>query len=162
MRNTDAALRWIVEKLVKLNIPFEIDGGLAAKLYGVQRELADIDINIPLADFHRLVPFVTEYITYGPAQYTDDNWDLLMFSMKYSGQTIDISALEKTKYYDKESEQWIDFPSDLSEVRIIDYNGMKLPVINEVKLMIYKSQLHRGVDLKDVQGMEDTLFKKED
>ncbi|MEK7227941.1 MAG: hypothetical protein AAB681_01130 [Patescibacteria group bacterium] len=159
MRNTEAALRWIVTILEKMHIPFEIDGGFAAKMYGEDRELADIDINIPLNDFHRLIPFVTEYIIYGPKQYKDDNWDLLMTSIKYSGQTIDISALGKTKYFNQKEQKWVDFPEDLSEVRIMDYKGIKIPVINEVKLMIYKTELGRGVDKKDVKGMIGSLFK---
>ncbi len=159
MRNTIAALKWIVELLERMHIPFEIDGGLAAKLYGEDRELADIDINIPLKDFHRLVPFLEEYIIYGPAQYKDNNWDLLMASIKYSGQTIDISAFGKTKYFNQKEGKWIDFSEDLSKVRIMEYEGIKVPVINEVKLMIYKTELSRGVDKKDVRGMINNLFK---
>ena len=132
MRNTDAALQWIVEKLDSLSIPYEIDGGFAAKLYGTERELADIDVNVSLDDFHRLVPWVTEYITFGPGQYKDDNWDLLMFSLKYSGQTIDISALGKTKYYDKQAQQWIEFPADLSEVRVMEYTGKMKMLCHQV------------------------------
>ncbi|MFZ2522802.1 MAG: hypothetical protein WAW92_00245 [Minisyncoccia bacterium] len=46
MRNTEGALRWIVNILESKSIQFQVTGGFAAKLYGSQRELADIDIDI--------------------------------------------------------------------------------------------------------------------
>ena len=45
MKDTAGALFWIVKILKKHKIPFHISGGFAAKLYGVKRDLADIDID---------------------------------------------------------------------------------------------------------------------
>jgi len=158
MRNTEAALAWIVDILHRENIAFEIDGGLAAQLYGSKRALADIDINVPEKYFHKVVPHVKEFLTYGPGNFEDRHWKLLMMTLKYSGQTIDIGALETMRYYDSLTHNWENFPSDLSSIRIIEYMGMKLPVINEIKLLIYKQQLARGVDQKDVKAMENQLL----
>lgn len=159
MRNTKAGLAWIVGILRKENIAFEVDGGLAAELYGTKRELADIDLNVPEEDFYKIVPFVKEYIVYGPAYYEDEHWKLLMMSLKYAGQNIDIGAVETMQYFDAETNEWKHISSDLSDVRMMEYMGMQLPVINEIKLMIYKQQLGRGVDRKDVAGMEEQLFQ---
>ena len=50
-RDTEAAFRWIVGLFKKHQIPFSNRGGFAARAYGVQRELHDIDFDIPEADF---------------------------------------------------------------------------------------------------------------
>lgn len=159
MRNTRAALYFIVEILQREQIPFEVDGGFAAYLYGTGRPLADIDINVSKEHFHRIVPFVREYLTFGPARYEDKQWRLTLMSFKYAGQQVDISALGEIEYFDSLSKSWKQFPEDMEGQRIIRYEDLDLPVINEVKLMIYKEQLHRGVDLKDIAGMIKSLFK---
>lgn len=117
MRHTETALKWIVGILNELNIPFEIDGGMAAEVYGAKRELADIDINVSEEGFYKIVPLVKEYIHFGPKWFRDDHWELLMMTIKYAGQNIDISPVEQMKYFDENSKQWINFPSDFSEVR---------------------------------------------
>ena len=159
MRHTETALKWIAGILNSISAPFEIDGGMAAEAYGTKRELADIDINVFEEDFYKIVPLVKEYIHFGPAWYRSDTWQLLMMTIKYAGQNIDISPVEQMRYFDKTSGQWIDFPADLSDVRIMEWMGMQLPFINEVKLMIYKERLGRGVDKKDMAGMLEQLEK---
>ena len=158
MRSTHAALKWIVTLLEERDIPYEIDGGFAAKLYGTERDLADIDINVYEKDFNILIPLVKDYLVYGPENYKDNQWEILLMTVEYAGQKIDIGALETIKYFDSEDNVWVDFPSDLSKCRAMTYEGMVLPVINEVEFMIYKKKLGRGVDIKDVYGMEDALL----
>lgn len=153
MRHTEMALKWIVGILNELEAPFEIDGGMAAQAYGAKRELADIDINVSEKDFYKIVPKVKEYIHFCPQWFHDDHWECLMMTIKYAGQNIDISQVENMKYFDTDTNQWVRFPSDLSDVRIMEWMGMKPSFINEVKLMIYKQQLGRGVDKKDIKGM---------
>ena len=62
MKNTQAAFHWIVNILKTHNIPFHVAGGLAAKSYGAQRELADIDLDIPEDRFEDIIPEVQKYI----------------------------------------------------------------------------------------------------
>jgi len=65
------AFKWIITVLRKNKIPFRITGGFAAKIYGSQRELADIDIEIPDSYFDKILPEVKKYIIFGPAKYKD-------------------------------------------------------------------------------------------
>ncbi|HEY4497065.1 MAG TPA: hypothetical protein VI432_02870 [Candidatus Paceibacterota bacterium] len=160
MRNTKAAFLWIVGLLEDLRIIFEVDGGLAAELYGSGRELADIDINIYKKDFEKLIPKIKEYIKFGPERYKDDHWDIFMITIKYAGQNIDIGAVDDARYFDEEEKKWVSLPADLSDVRVMEYAGINVPVINEIKLMIYKSKLGRGVDKRDVGAMSDKLFNQ--
>lgn len=153
MKNTKQALIWITDILKKLEIPFEIDGGMAANLYGAERELMDIDINVPLEYFHKITPFVKEYITYGPLKFKDENWDDLMMTLQYQGQDIDICALGDMKYFDSINKEWVDMPSDLSNVKIMRCEDIEVPVIDRQILIDYKKVLNREVDKIDVEYM---------
>ena len=157
MRNTHAALVWIVGLLHDLKIPFEIDGGFAAAFYGSKRELADIDINVPAERLGEITERVKDYLTFGPDWYRDEQWDLYMISLNYAGQNIDIGALGQMKYYDKGEDKWKEISSDMNDCRTVEYEGMNLPLVNEIKLMIYKQGLQRGVDKKDLHSMTDQL-----
>ncbi len=160
MRNTKAALTWIVSILKELGVQFEIDGGLAAEMYGSKRELADIDINVSAADFDRVVSHVKEYIIFGPDWYKDENWNVYMITLKYAGQLIDIGSLGKIHFYDKVAGEWREYSGDLSESRTMNYLGIDLPFVNEIKLMAYKEEISRGVDRKDVGAMVGQLKKE--
>ncbi len=153
-RNTEAAFRWIVGLLQKHSIPFQISGGFAARLYGSKRELADIDIGIPDDRFEELMPEVKEYITFGPAHFVDDRWDLKLMSLKYEGQKIDIAGRDAIKFFDMESNAWVPGHRDLVISEIKTVYGIAVPVIPKRSLIAYKRKLMREVDLEDLEALE--------
>ena len=51
MRNAKTAFLWIIRILKKHRVPYQVTGGLAAKIYGAKRKLNDIDIDISKKDF---------------------------------------------------------------------------------------------------------------
>lgn len=83
MKNPKKAFRWIINILKKHQVPFQITGGLAAQAYGSKRPLNDIDIDIPEDRFNEIVPNVKDYITYGPAHFIDERWDLFLLTLNY-------------------------------------------------------------------------------
>jgi hypothetical protein len=62
------ALRWIIDILYAQKVQYQLAGGLAARLYGAERPLNDIDIDVYEEDFEKILPFVREYVVYGPAE----------------------------------------------------------------------------------------------
>jgi hypothetical protein len=153
-KNTEGAFIWIVGLLHKHAIPFQIAGGFAARLYGSERELADIDIGIPDDRFDDLYPEVKEYITFGPEQYLDDEWDLKLMTLKYEGQEIDIAGQTNIKIFDKDGSGWISASRDLSVSEIKEVYGLNVPVIPKDALIAYKKMLKREVDLLDLNAIE--------
>jgi predicted nucleotidyltransferase len=136
---TKNALLWITEILNRHNIPFQICGGLAAKLYGSPRPLNDIDIEE-----------VKEYIIFGPEQYLDEKWDLWLMTLNYFGQEIDIGGAIHLKIFDSQHDVWVPFPVDFAKVAWVPVAGIKVPVITKEDLIIYKSLLdgdHQQVDI---------------
>lgn len=153
-RNTEAALRWIIGLLQQKQIPHQISGGFAAKLYGSPRELADIDIDIPEHRMEELLPEVRSYLTFGPAQYTDDEWDLKLMTLTYEGQVIDIAGAHKAKIYDKAQGVWVAHVVDFMKNVPHEVYGLIVPVVPKADLIAYKKQIAREVDLIDVAALE--------
>ena len=153
-RNTEEAFKWIVGLLHKHSIPFQIAGGFAARLYGSERELADIDIGISDNRFDELYPDVKEYSTFGPAQYLDDEWDLQLMTLNYKGQEIDIAGEDNIKLFDKETKHWISASRDLSISENKEVYGLTVPVIPKEALISYKKKLMREVDQADLKVLE--------
>ncbi len=154
MKHTKGALMWIVSILNKHKVKFQITGGLAAELYGSRRSLADIDIDIHERNFSDILSSVKKYIIFGPAKYHDKHWNLLLMTLKYKGQLIDICGLEHTKIFDHKKKKWILLKSNLSKTKIKIFHGIKVPVELESELITYKKELSRRVDLIDIKQMK--------
>jgi len=154
MKNTETAFKWIVDIIQKHNIPFQIKGGLASRLYGVDRELADIDISIPEDRFDEIIPDIRSFIKYGPDQYKDEEWDIKLITLKYEGQYIDISGAFEKKNFDKHNQKWVKTPSNFETSVYMDVYGLRVPVIAKEDLVAYKKLIQRDVDIFDLGTLE--------
>ena len=61
-----AAFYWIVQLLRKHKISYRITGGFAARLYSSKRPLADIDIDLPMIGFRKILPEARPYASNPP------------------------------------------------------------------------------------------------
>ena len=153
LEHTKTTLLWITDILKKHQIPFQISGGLAARAYGATRPIADIDIDIPNDKFEIVKNEVSSFITYGPAHFKSDKWDLLLMTLNYNGQEIDLSGIYQTKIFNEETDSWIELADDLSSAVICDVLGLQLPVIPKHSLISYKKILVRQEDIIDINEM---------
>jgi len=154
MKNPRKTFSWIINILKKYNIPFVVTGGLAAKSYGSARELNDIDIDIHDKDLNLIFKEVEPYVVFGPKQYKDERWDLLLLMLNYEGQDIDISGGNTLKICDARSGEWVDSPTDFFGIEERDIFGIRVPVISRKGLIDYKSMLvgeNQKIDIKAVK-----------
>ena len=152
-KDTKRALEWITNILKKYEVPFQISGGCAAKIYGSPRELNDIDIDIPENYFSKIISDVKPYIIYGPDQYKDNKWDLYLMTLNYAGQEIDIGS-GNAKISTKDRDKWIDFSTDFSKAVKKTFLGLEVPVIPKEDLVNYKQLLdgeHQQVDIESIK-----------
>lgn len=150
-KNTEVAFRWIVNILRDNKIPFQISGGFAAKLYGSNRPLYDIDIDLPDKYFQQLESLVKDYVIFGPERYHDKNFDLLLMSLKYQGQEIDISGSETDQLYNVKTNQWEPCGTNIDDFTTFEAFGITVPVIKKENLIAYKQKVGRPTDLEDVE-----------
>ena len=154
-RNTKRAFLWIIKLLKKHNIPFQLSGGFAARLYGSKRRLADIDIGIPDKDFKKIIPDIRNHISYGPKHYKDKEWDLNLITLKYMGQKIDIAGRTKIKIFDKIKRKWVPAHRDLTKSEKKMVYGLEVTVIPKKALIAYKKKIMREVDIKDIKALNE-------
>lgn len=152
--NAKEAFHWIVGILRKLDIPFQISGGLAANIYGAKRLLEDIDIDIPENCFSTLEAEVKDYIVREPAQLKDETWDLILMTLNYKEQLIDIGGAIHTKIHNKFTNEWLSISTDYSKVEIKPCFDIDVPVIPKNELLFYKKIIARSVDLIDIEKIE--------
>lgn len=155
-RNTRKAFLWIINILKSNNIPFQIAGGLAARIYGSMRPLADIDIGIPDKMIPTILPEVKDYIIYGPERYLDDSFDLLLMTLNFAGQEIDIYGAEGEKLYNTKTLKWEFCGTDIMDSVEKEVYGIKVPMIKPKDLIDYKKQIARPCDLEDIKNLENS------
>ena len=156
-KDTEAAFCWIIEILNKQNIPFQIGGGFAARVYGSKRELADIDIALPTDKLSELLPDVKDYITYKLDRYLDENWDVTGMTVEYKGQEIDLVGAQGKRIFDKVNKKWITLENDFPTSEYKEVYGLKVPIMAKEKLIAYKTMLGREVDLIDIKELSGKL-----
>jgi hypothetical protein len=152
MKNTETAFNWIIDILERHGITYKISGGFAARVYGVNRELADIDIEVADADILKIVDDVRPYIIFGPARYKDDNWNLELMTLKYEDQEIDVAGTG-AKIFNHKTKQWEPCSGNLESIEMKEVFGRKVPIELLNSLIAYKTKLAREVDLEDVRQL---------
>lgn len=150
----EAALKWIVGLLNRHNMPYQIAGGFAAYLYGATRPVNDLDVDIPNEKFVEILSEIKDYITFGPARYKDEKWDLDLITLDYYGQIIDVSGAFGAKIYDEQNKVWQAYPCSFSTAQVRNIFGMDVRVMDPKDLAGYKKLLngeHQKIDISVIE-----------
>ena len=151
MRNAKTAFLWIIRILKKHRVPYQVTGGLAAKIYGAKRKLNDIDIDIRNDKFRDILADVKKYAVFGPARYKDKRWDFFRLILKYKGQKIDLSGAHNFKIRDARTGKWKSCPSDLLKSVWKNAFGIKISVVPKEDLVAYKKMLAGKHQIQDIR-----------
>ena len=157
MKDSAAALKWIVEELEHRDIPFALVGGVAANAYGTTRPLNDIDIDVPEEFLPVLARELEPFKTFGPERSISDCFDCQLLGFSYKGQEIELSGAENLFIKDTSSKKWVSWPTDLSKVERRTILGLNVPVMARKQLIEYKRLAGRDTDLMDVSELEKGL-----
>jgi len=147
------SLVWLKRILEEHEVPFQIVGGLAAKIHGGSRPVADIDLYIPKELAENILPSVSNYISKPLTHYVEYGWDLEYCQLIYQGQKIEIGLSPGTKIFNAITSEWIELVTDYSRSVVTSYEGVEVPVIPVSELIAYKSLLNREVDLIDISEL---------
>jgi hypothetical protein len=153
MADEQQALRWIVELLRKLGVPFQAVGGLAARAYGAHRPLADLDFYIPTDRLTEVAVAAAAHVVRPPAHYRDETWDLSFMKLEYDGREIELGGADGARFFDQQAGCWraarIDFTRSIERTICC----VRAPTMPLEQLMEYKQALGRDADRQDIAEM---------
>ncbi|SFR57571.1 hypothetical protein SAMN04488073_2987 [Marinobacter gudaonensis] len=147
------AAQWIVELLRDQNIPFLICGGLAAKGYGSERTLNDIDLFVPGECFSAVVEAGQEFVSKAAAHRQEEGWDLTYVQFNYEGIKVEVGNADGPQIFDAGKADWVPLEIDFSRYAIVRLLGIDLPLMLKDDLIKYKSALSRPVDIEDIRAI---------
>ena len=148
--DTERAFHWILDILAKHRVPYQVTGGMAAKIYGSNRPLLDIDIDIPEDRFAEIVVDLQPYIQLGPKMWRGEGFKVYLITLRYKGQDIDIGGAYRTQIWNRAEKRWVPCTTDLNRYSMKLVLGRRVRVIRKDDLIAYKSMLDRRVDRVDL------------
>ncbi|MGO2007910.1 nucleotidyltransferase [Vreelandella alkaliphila] len=150
------AAQWIVGLLRERSIPFLICGGLAAKGYGSERELNDIDLFVHGEHFASVVQAGQQFVSKAAAHRQEEGWDLTYVQFKYEGIKVEVGNADGSQIFDASHETWVPLNIDFSRYVTVHLLGLELPLMLKDDLVRYKSTLARPVDIEDICAIRES------
>ncbi|MBW3228128.1 hypothetical protein [Marinobacter adhaerens] len=148
-----SAAEWIVSLLRERNIPFLICGGLAARGYGSQRDLHDIDLFVPGEHFSSVVQAGQPFISKAAAHRQEEGWNLTYVQFKYEDVKVEVGNADGAQIFDAGNETWVPLNIDFSRYATVQLLGLNLPLMLKDDLVQYKTLLSRPVDIEDIRAI---------
>lgn len=164
IENAIKALNFIIPILKKYNFRWVITGGFASLVYGVNRPLTDIDIDIDTSkDTQKFKDFLKDiefYITQKLEHFVDQNYDNFTVEFTYEGQLIDVCSMAELKIFDKSSgTHELFYKNGFPEIERVDFHGLELPLLSKELIIKNKEMLvwQRETDRTDIAGLQKLL-----
>jgi hypothetical protein len=158
------ALSFVIPILRKYNFKYAITGGFASLVYGVNRLLTDIDIDINTSrnspEFKNFLKDVGQIITQPLEHFVDQNYDNYNIEITYQGQVFDICPMAEMNVFNKLSSKYENFYKDgFPEIEFVNFHGLELPLLSKELIIKNKEMLvwQREADYRDIAGLRELL-----
>lgn len=152
--NFEKSLKWIISIFNKYSINYQLVGGVAARAYGSEREINDIDFYINFKDLPLIENEIKPFLTWGPSHYLDNLWDITFLKLVYHNQKIELGNSANCFIFSKENNSWIKQHINFSEFDEIEISTIPVKVMKKEKLIEYKNILQREVDILDIKMIQ--------
>lgn len=153
------ALKKIIPEINALGCKWVITGGFACYVYGVKRELTDIDIDIDISkDDSKFIALLEKFnssITQPLMHFVSKAYDNYNVEITISNQIVDICTMEDLKIYDKDRGEYRPFyDQGFPAVEMVDFHGFTLPLMSKDLIIKNKKMIMRDEwDERDVEGL---------
>jgi hypothetical protein len=161
------ALGFIIPILTKHGFKWVITGGFACYVYGVDRLLTDIDIDIDTSmdsdEFRAFLWELNPYITQPLENFVDGNYDNYNFEITFQGQVIDICPMADIQIFNPASNDYESFyRGRFPEIETVHYAGFDLPLLVKEAIIANKKMLAHPDewDQRDIDGLRALIVDK--
>lgn len=155
------ALSFIIPILEMLNLRWCITGGFACYVYGVPRNLTDIDIDIEVSKddpaFAEFLRLVESRITSPLEHFVDQNYNNYNVEV---AEILDVCPMAEMDIFNKEIGGYENFYKDgFPDIEAVDFLGFKLPLLSKELIIKNKEMLvwQRESDFSDIAGLKKIL-----
>jgi len=156
-----AALKYIIPILEKYNFRWVITGGFACYVYGVDRPITDIDVDISTSkdssEFNKFIEKVRPYQTQALEHFVDQNYGNYNMELTYEGQVLDICPMAEMNVFDQAQGKYVNFYEEgLPDIELVKFCDIELPLLSKELIIKNKEMLvwKRDSDLKDIEGLK--------
>ena len=164
IKKAHAALSFIIPILEKLNLRWCITGGFACYVYGVPREITDIDIDIEISKddeaFKEFLQLVDSRINSPLEHFVDQNYDDYNVEVM---DILDICPMDEMDIFNKDTNTYENFYKDgFPDIEIGTFLEFKLPLLSRALIIKNKEMLvwQRELDLSDIAGLKKLVARK--
>ena len=161
--NVAVALKYIIPFLKKYNFKGCISGGFACYLYGVNRPVDEIHIDIELdkddKKFKSFIEDVKEFTTYSFQYYKDKNYDHYVMEITVNDFILSICTTKNLKMFNKHGKSDLFYKKGIPKSDIVLFRGLQLPLLSKEKVIEMKDALavKKEIDIKDISEMRKIL-----
>lgn len=149
------ALAWIVDLLRRLEVPFQVVGGLAARAYGATRSLVDLDFYVPTDRLNEIAAAAPAHVVRPPSKHGDDDWDIVFMAFEHEDVRIELGGADGARYFDRAARRWTAVEIDFAGGEHREVLGIGVPLMPLDDLIAYKRALDRPVDREDLVEIDD-------
>jgi hypothetical protein len=138
-----------VQKTLEENdILFIAIGGLASIAWGVNRPLADIDIQVQDEDLLAVKRLLSDYMVTDIRHYVTEKWDIQQMVLSINGVGVDVCGAE-VFYVIKDGKRYR-VKNSIDNAVVKEVQHLQIPVLPKEQLIAYKEIIGRPVDLRDL------------
>ena len=158
------ALSFVIPLLKKYDFNWVITGGFACYVYGVDRLLTDIDIDIETSkDSQAFCAFyddLKEFITQPLENFIDENYNNFNFEITYQNQILDICPMEELLIFNKATGTYDKFyKNGFPDIEHVDFERFTLPLLSKQSVIENKEMLTKKDEWqqRDIDGLRELL-----
>lgn len=158
------ALEFILAKLKFYQINYVITGGFACYVYGVPRDLTDLDLDIDISKddprFPALYEELKDFITFPLQNFVDANYDNYNFEATYENIILDFCPMPDLKIFDPAQEAYVPFYKDgFPAHEVVEFKGIPLNLLAKNLIIENKEMLtfQRESDKRDIRELKKML-----
>jgi len=158
------ALEQVIPLLEARDFKWVITGGFACYVYGVDREITDIDIDIDTtkddSHFQSFIKALSPYITQPLENYVDQNYNNYNFEATFDELVVDICPMAELKVFNKEIGAYEPcYKNGFPSLELVNFCGIDLPLLSKTEIIKDKQKLvwQRESDHRDIEGLKQLI-----